>query len=405
MLNTMMILVISFFSVRAFSASTEVSPNLEKNYQREVLFLNSYKKETQVKLDKLKSVLGQKALQEKKTLAELSAKLTSLQSQNQKIQEKVDLIHKQSQSLEEKQQMLQAIVDSEMSAQDLLKESKDKVSLEIQLTQVLEKKINDVKKASQLHSEMSEFFTDQGEKVSGEVVHLGSVARFGVTNSQAGLLYPIGQGGFQIWSEIPQMVVRQIKSGEWPSLLKVFLFEGTDKAIVKEKEKTLFSTLQAGGPIAWVIVVLGVFAAFLSLLRYFFLFQSQKSSVLRVESKVLNGLKKSRDKIEDIISEAILSESVMMDRFGALILVVASVAPLLGLLGTVTGMISTFDRITEFGTGDPKMLSGGISEALITTMLGLVVAIPILLIGQVLNSWSEKLKLKMEQVALARIQE
>ena len=57
----------------------------------------------------------------------------------------------------------------------------------------------------------------------------------------------------------------------------------------------------------------------------------------------------------------------------------AGIAPLLGLLGTVTGMISTFDVITEYGTGNPRLLSGGISVALITTQLGLIVAVPLVL--------------------------
>ena len=67
-------------------------------------------------------------------------------------------------------------------------------------------------------------------------------------------------------------------------------------------------------------------------------------------------------------------------------MVIAAVAPLLGLLGTVTGMIGTFDVITQFGTGDPKMLSGGISEALVTTQMGLIVAIPMLLLGNLLGA-------------------
>ena len=65
--------------------------------------------------------------------------------------------------------------------------------------------------------------------------------------------------------------------------------------------------------------------------------------------------------------------------------VVAAVAPLLGLLGTVTGMISTFDVITIFGNSDPKLLSGGISVALVTTELGLIVAIPLLLLHHFLS--------------------
>jgi biopolymer transport protein ExbB len=64
--------------------------------------------------------------------------------------------------------------------------------------------------------------------------------------------------------------------------------------------------------------------------------------------------------------------------------VLAAVSPLLGLLGTVTGMIETFQSITLFGTGDPKLMSGGISQALITTQLGLAVAIPLVLFHSLL---------------------
>lgn len=71
--------------------------------------------------------------------------------------------------------------------------------------------------------------------------------------------------------------------------------------------------------------------------------------------------------------------------------VLAAIAPLLGLLGTVTGMISTFQAITLFGTGDPKLMAGGISQALMTTVLGLIVAIPLLLSSSFLNSRVQQL--------------
>jgi biopolymer transport protein ExbB len=104
--------------------------------------------------------------------------------------------------------------------------------------------------------------------------------------------------------------------------------------------------------------------------------------------------------MEGIVYEAILQESGPLDRFGPAILVIASIAPLLGLLGTVTGMIETFDMITEFGTGDPKLLSEGIAIALVTTELGLIVAIPALLLGSLLSSWARNIKRDMEHSAL-----
>ena len=77
--------------------------------------------------------------------------------------------------------------------------------------------------------------------------------------------------------------------------------------------------------------------------------------------------------------------------------IIAVVAPLLGLLGTVTGMIITFQAITLFGTGDPKLMAGGISQALVTTVLGLSVAIPIVLLHTLVNSRSKRLQEILEQ--------
>jgi biopolymer transport protein ExbB len=78
------------------------------------------------------------------------------------------------------------------------------------------------------------------------------------------------------------------------------------------------------------------------------------------------------------LDEAVLAEMPALERGNGVIKLLAATSPLLGLLGTVTGMILTFQAISLFGTGDPKLMAGGISQALVTTVLGLVVAIPLL---------------------------
>jgi len=125
-----------------------------------------------------------------------------------------------------------------------------------------------------------------------------------------------------------------------------------------------------------------------------------EGSTARVIKSTLRNIDKNREHVEDVIMENILNESTQIDRYGSFVLVIAAVAPLMGLLGTVTGMITTFEVITEFGTGDPKLLSGGISAALVTTMQGLIVAIPLLLIGNLLSGWAQSIKDSMEQNAL-----
>ena len=93
-----------------------------------------------------------------------------------------------------------------------------------------------------------------------------------------------------------------------------------------------------------------------------------------------------REVVESVLQEAVLHELPLMQRGLAMLAVIGAVAPLLGLLGTVTGMIETFRVITLHGTGDPKLMSGGISEALVTTEIGLAIAIPVML----LHTWLKR---------------
>jgi biopolymer transport protein ExbB len=102
--------------------------------------------------------------------------------------------------------------------------------------------------------------------------------------------------------------------------------------------------------------------------------------IARILRAGLSHREASKEIMEDMLREAILHELPRIERFLSTLGVLAMIAPFLGLLGTVTGMITTFNVITVHGTGDPGLLSGGISEALITTQAGLIIAIPILLL-------------------------
>ena len=84
--------------------------------------------------------------------------------------------------------------------------------------------------------------------------------------------------------------------------------------------------------------------------------------------------------LESVMEEAIQKSLPRLERNMSALSILGMVSPLIGLLGTVTGMIATFQMITLYGTGDPKIMSGGISEALVTTQYGLIVAIPIILL-------------------------
>ena len=111
------------------------------------------------------------------------------------------------------------------------------------------------------------------------------------------------------------------------------------------------------------------------------------------------------DVLELKLDEAVLREVPALERGNSILKILAAMAPMMGLLGTVTGMIGTFQSITLFGTSDPKLMAGGISMALITTVMGLVAALPLLLIHSVLHGRANRLVILLEQQSIGLIAE
>ncbi|MDI6786734.1 MAG: MotA/TolQ/ExbB proton channel family protein [bacterium] len=118
-----------------------------------------------------------------------------------------------------------------------------------------------------------------------------------------------------------------------------------------------------------------------------------------LERVFISGIKTNKiDK--DLLKVAIMEELPNLDKYIPIINVLAAAAPLLGLLGTVNGMITTFDVISIWGTGSPKSLAGGISEALITTQVGLIVAVPGLFAAFQLQKKAEAIKYEFHKINL-----
>jgi biopolymer transport protein ExbB len=123
--------------------------------------------------------------------------------------------------------------------------------------------------------------------------------------------------------------------------------------------------------------------------------------VARVVRVCLEHSQWTRESAEKAVREVLIQELPVLNQHLATLAVIASAAPLLGLLGTVTGMISLFEVITSYGTGDPRMLAGGISEALITTQAGLTIAIPVILLHNHLRNRREDIQAAMEKHAIS----
>ncbi|MBT8038937.1 MAG: MotA/TolQ/ExbB proton channel family protein [Xanthomonadales bacterium] len=177
-----------------------------------------------------------------------------------------------------------------------------------------------------------------------------------------------------------------------------------------------------GGPVGYVILGVGLFGLLLALWKGVSLFMTgarigrqmkreaaDKSNPLgRVLAVYSDNPEIDIETLELKLDEAILRESAPIETGLSFIKVLYVVAPLLGLLGTVVGMIATFQMITLFGTGDPRMMAGGISTALVTTVLGLVVAIPLTLIHSFLQGRAKHLIQVLEEQAagiIARLAE
>jgi len=157
---------------------------------------------------------------------------------------------------------------------------------------------------------------------------------------------------------------------------------------------TLQERIDQGGTVGYVIIGIGIIGVLMALERIISLSitgmkvrgQMRRKEISKGNplGRVLAVYEENRradvETLELKLDEAILKEIPRLERGISTIKVFAAIAPLLGLLGTVTGMIKTFQAITLFGTGDPKLMAGGISEALVTTVLGLVVAIPMVLL-------------------------
>jgi biopolymer transport protein ExbB len=283
-------------------------------------------------------------------------------------------------------------------------------------------------KAAAVSSADEAFFATDGSKLQGTVVRVGTVATFGVAGEQAGALVPAGGGKLRLHQGPGADVARALAAGSQPSQLGMFFVEKPDQALVVEQEKTVADVIEDGGTVGNVIIGLGVLALLMMFVRGGYLLGPGSRAVGLmggVEAAVRGGrlgdltgkvqgaggvagtlLNKvldpglSRADREEVLEESLLEAGSTLGRFATPIQVIAAVAPLLGLLGTVTGMIATFDVITTHGTGDPKMLSGGISAALVTTELGLIVAIPCLLVGSLLNARAERILDHIERGAL-----
>jgi biopolymer transport protein ExbB len=247
-------------------------------------------------------------------------------------------------------------------------------------------------------SKISKFSTEiiqqDGTSKTQEVITIGS---YGAVSEGEFLIYSPTEKGFLKLAKQPPSYFTQTATNfdnTETSFVQIAIDPTRGQLLNMLTQKPDFSErLEQGGIIGKIIIALGIIGLILAIGRYIYLSWSMR--ILKKQSKDLsnpnerNALGRiakiynehkedSQEKRTVVVEEAILKEIPQFEKYNSFVKLLAGVSPLLGLLGTVTGMIITFQAITLFGTSDPKLMAGGISTALITTVLGISVAIPLL---------------------------
>jgi biopolymer transport protein ExbB len=252
-----------------------------------------------------------------------------------------------------------------------------------------------------------EITTSAGDVINTDIVRVGL---FNIVYEDGYLQYNSTTGSVSALTRQPEQA-RYTNSArdmvletEGPVTFGIDGTRGSILALLVESP-TIGDRLQQGGIVGYCIMGLGVIGLLIALWRAAGLSTAGRkvSAQLKRDSastdnplgRVLAAYEANRgadtETIELKLSEAALKEMPDLTKGLLFIKVISVVAPLMGLLGTVTGMIKTFQVITLFGAGDPKMMAGGISQALMTTVLGLVVAIPMVLIHTLVSGQSRKI--------------
>lgn len=182
---------------------------------------------------------------------------------------------------------------------------------------------------------------------------------------------------------------------------------------------SLTDRLQAGGVVGKVILGLLAIGLIIALVRGVSLMIARQKIRCQLKNseqagdnplgRILAVYDKEQNQTVEALElrllEAVVDEQTHLEKGLSMLKLLAALAPMLGLLGTVTGMIETFQVITQFGNGDPKVMAGGISMALVTTVLGLVAAMPLLLAHNILSTQAENIRNILEKQGIGLVAE
>ncbi|WP_102386697.1 MotA/TolQ/ExbB proton channel family protein [Vibrio cyclitrophicus] len=279
--------------------------------------------------------------------------------------------------------------------------------------------VEQIQASSELSKSQIAFINGEGNTQSVDAYRLGSI---GLVTDQ----------GYVSWNTQREDAIAYLKQpSNGPTLASLSsLANGDISNVVVDPSRgfmleqlaltpSLTDRLQAGGVVGKVILGLLAIGLIIALVRGISLVIARQKIRAQLKNpeqagdnplgRVLAVYNKEQNQTVEALElrllEAVVDEQTHLEKGLSMLKLLAALAPMLGLLGTVTGMIETFQVITQFGNGDPKVMAGGISMALVTTVLGLVAAMPLLLAHNILSTQAENIRNILEKQGIGLVAE
>ena len=327
---------------------------------------------------------------------------------------------------------------SQQQQLSILSESLDRDAVDVIVPSLFELVESLIKESRTSALYLADIIDPQGRRQNARMLRVGeSLYTYdinGLSRTALAISDPYQQGSFRWYEDISDDMRQAIVSAMNNAAHRRGIYNlpidvtGTMTAATDLSSKSIEGRFRSGGIVMFPLTIVAVWLAFLIIERLFILLRESRHSlqfceqilgfcsdgdfekaeqlankrkgiVSRILRVCLANRHQSPTVLDDAIQEAFLHELPRLERFLPSMRMLSAVAPMLGLLGTVTGIIATFDMITVVGGGKPRLLAGGISEALITTATGLAIAIPGLLAHSFLSSRIEGLIADAERFA------
>ena len=298
----------------------------------------------------------------------------------------------------------------------------ERKSLDLPTTEELERLwyeiLNELNQSGKVKSYNTDILSKSGELVNEDVLRIGV---FNSVSNGSYLNLVSEQNSLEFLAKQPDGSIKRAAKrlqNKDVSYREVFIDPTRGSLLTKLIDRAgFFERINQGGFVGYIILIILALGSVMGIIQFQFLYKESKSIENELQSgkfsndSILGKLHNifsshagdNPEELEAQLEDVLAKATPPLEKNLSIIKLLAAVAPLLGLLGTVVGMIETFQAITLFGTGDPKLMAGGISQALVTTMLGLIAAVPLLFIHNLLDSRSRSISQIYEEQAIGYV--